>query len=158
MKDLGYSTYFWSSAYKDWDDKLTKEEVVDEAKAYCQEGDWVNVFSTSYIGKVVGFNERTSGFYPGDRYPVFIKIIKDISGNKNGAEGCTFEYGLYFVKKLDNLTELDDDYLFGFMLGRTKWTKEDAIEMFELEHENKASTQFINGWTDANKHYVSKDN
>ena len=28
MKDLGYSTYFWSSAYKDWDDKLTKEEAL----------------------------------------------------------------------------------------------------------------------------------
>lgn len=27
MKDLGYSTYFWSSAYKDWDDGLTKEEA-----------------------------------------------------------------------------------------------------------------------------------
>lgn len=28
-KDLGYCTYFWSAAYKDWDDKLTKEEALD---------------------------------------------------------------------------------------------------------------------------------
>lgn len=29
MKDLGYSTYFWSSAYKDWDDSLTMEEALN---------------------------------------------------------------------------------------------------------------------------------
>lgn len=29
MKDLGYRSYFWSAAYKDWDDKLTKEEAFD---------------------------------------------------------------------------------------------------------------------------------
>lgn len=29
IKDLGYSTYFWSSAYKDWDDSLTKEEALN---------------------------------------------------------------------------------------------------------------------------------
>lgn len=28
-KDLGYKTYFWSAAYKDWDDKLTKEEALE---------------------------------------------------------------------------------------------------------------------------------
>ena len=27
MKDLGYSTYFWSAAYKDWDDSLSKENA-----------------------------------------------------------------------------------------------------------------------------------
>ncbi len=30
IKDLGYSTYFWSAAYKDWDDKLTKEQALQE--------------------------------------------------------------------------------------------------------------------------------
>lgn len=28
MKALGYKTYFWSAAYKDWDDNLTKEEAL----------------------------------------------------------------------------------------------------------------------------------
>lgn len=28
IKDLGYKTYFWSSAYQDWDDKLTKEDAL----------------------------------------------------------------------------------------------------------------------------------
>lgn len=27
ISDLGYRSYFWSAAYKDWDDKLTKEEA-----------------------------------------------------------------------------------------------------------------------------------
>lgn len=30
IQDLGYSTYFWSAAYKDWDDKLTKEQALQE--------------------------------------------------------------------------------------------------------------------------------
>ena len=29
VKDLGYKTYFWSAAYQDWDDKLTKEEALE---------------------------------------------------------------------------------------------------------------------------------
>lgn len=27
IRDLGYHTYFWSAAYKDWDDTLTKEDA-----------------------------------------------------------------------------------------------------------------------------------
>lgn len=27
VKEFGYRTYFWSAAYKDWDDQLTKEEA-----------------------------------------------------------------------------------------------------------------------------------
>ncbi len=30
IKDLGYRTYFWSAAYKDWDDTLTKEQALKE--------------------------------------------------------------------------------------------------------------------------------
>ena len=38
MKDLGYSTYFWSSAYKDWDDKLTKEDLEEiRSELKCKE-------------------------------------------------------------------------------------------------------------------------
>ena len=29
IKDLGYKTYFWSAAYQDWDDKLTKEDALE---------------------------------------------------------------------------------------------------------------------------------
>lgn len=28
IKDLGYRTYFWSAAYKDWDDSISKEEAL----------------------------------------------------------------------------------------------------------------------------------
>lgn len=28
VKDLGYRTYFWSAAYQDWDDKITKEQAL----------------------------------------------------------------------------------------------------------------------------------
>ena len=43
MKDLGYSTYFWSSAYKDWDDKLTKEEAIKTAMTLWKEINWLNL-------------------------------------------------------------------------------------------------------------------
>ncbi len=32
MKDLGYKTYFWSAAYKDWDDSLSKGQALDYMK------------------------------------------------------------------------------------------------------------------------------
>lgn len=32
IKDLGYRTYFWSAAYQDWDDGLTKEQALKSMK------------------------------------------------------------------------------------------------------------------------------
>lgn len=38
VKDLGYKTYFWSAAYQDWDDKLTKEEALQAMKSRAHPG------------------------------------------------------------------------------------------------------------------------
>ncbi len=38
IKDLGYRTYFWSAAYKDWDDKLTKEQALQEMLNHVHNG------------------------------------------------------------------------------------------------------------------------
>lgn len=55
-------------------------------------GDCVCVTHTSYVGTVVGYNRRYGGFYPGIRYPYFIRI--DISGSPHFQEavGQIFEY------------------------------------------------------------------
>ncbi len=46
---------------------------------------------TSHIGEIVGANTSDRGFFPGGRYPVYVKITA--SGMEN-AVGSTFEYGL----------------------------------------------------------------
>ncbi|MCI8778304.1 MAG: polysaccharide deacetylase family protein [Bacilli bacterium] len=38
IKDLGYRTYFWSAAYQDWDDKLTKEQALQEMISHVHNG------------------------------------------------------------------------------------------------------------------------
>ena len=38
LKDLGYKTYFWSAAYQDWDNKLTKEEALKEMIKHVHNG------------------------------------------------------------------------------------------------------------------------
>lgn len=46
---------------------------------------------TSHLGVVHGVNTSSSGFYPGSRFPVYVKITE--SGMKD-AVGSVFEYDL----------------------------------------------------------------
>ena len=63
MKDLGYSTYFWSSAYKDWDDKLTKEEALS------------SMIERVHNGAIFLLHPTSKGNYLA--LEEFIKIMKD---------------------------------------------------------------------------------
>lgn len=38
LKDLGYKTYFWSAAYRDWEKNLTKEEALKEMISHVHNG------------------------------------------------------------------------------------------------------------------------
>lgn len=46
---------------------------------------------TSHIGEIVGANTSDRGFYPGGRFPVYVKIT---ASGMEKAIGSTFEYGL----------------------------------------------------------------
>lgn len=61
-----------------------------EARAFFEkhQGKPCTVTGTSHEGIVHKLNEATAGFYPGSRYPIYVKIT-------NGeAVGDVFEYGL----------------------------------------------------------------
>jgi hypothetical protein len=54
----------------------------------------VKVKYTSYKGVVTGYNMTLGGFYPGERYPVYVKILDDgeLGGGLHKVVGETFEY------------------------------------------------------------------
>ena len=54
----------------------------------------VNIKTTDMEGKVKKLNTSTSGFYSGDRYPIYVEITKDSRTNEYNAVGDTFEYSL----------------------------------------------------------------
>lgn len=54
----------------------------------------VKVLWTSYTGVVHGHNERLGGFYPGVRYPVYVRITSTEDPKFAEAVGRVFEYGL----------------------------------------------------------------
>lgn len=49
------------------------------------------VLINNMLGRLDGLNERTSGWYPGSRYPFMITIVHD-DRNNNNALGKQFEY------------------------------------------------------------------
>lgn len=53
---------------------------------------------TSHTGIITDVNTSDCGFYPGGRYPAYVKITE--SGMKE-AIGCTFEYGLDQIELID---------------------------------------------------------
>lgn len=64
-----------------------------EARAYFERNlnKRVKVLGTEHIGTITELNEAKGGFYPGSRYPIFVKIEE--SGNQ-AAIGDLFEYDL----------------------------------------------------------------
>lgn len=99
--------------------KAPSQKNVDEMIALAKEnfsiGEEVEIVGTSYIGKVTNFNTRTHGFYPGDRYPVFVKIIRILSPpSPNTAKiGDIFEYGIDQLTSMRMLEQTYNDYLNG---------------------------------------------
>ena len=71
------------------------EKILVQAKKHFPIGATVDVNCTSHFGEVVGYNERTGGFYPGTRFPVYVKITLS---DMERAIGQTFEYGLDQLK------------------------------------------------------------
>lgn len=54
----------------------------------------VNIKNTDMEGRVKKLNTSTRGFYPGDRYPIYVEITKDDRTDEYNAVGNTFEYDL----------------------------------------------------------------
>lgn len=54
----------------------------------------VKVLWTSYTGVVHGHNERLGGFYPGVRYPIYVRITACEDEKFQKAVGSVFEYGM----------------------------------------------------------------
>ena len=77
--------------------KNGEQARLDEILTYCRERFPLNaevvVLGTSYTGKISGYNTRTGGFYPGERYPIYITIESTSNTRFDDAVGCTFEYG-----------------------------------------------------------------
>lgn len=76
------------------------EETLSKAKESFPIGSIINVIGTTYVGEVVRYNERQSGFYPGYRYPIYVKIIH-ATHDPHNAVGMTFEYSLDNVNHTD---------------------------------------------------------
>lgn len=68
-------------------------EIVEMVKGWI--GKPCKVRYTDHVGIVHGANESTSGFYPGGRFPVYVKITE--SGCEE-AVGKVFEYSLEQVE------------------------------------------------------------
>lgn len=56
------------------------------------EGKVVSIKGTNMTGLVVRLNTSTRGFYPGGRYPIYVKILSDT--RQVDSVGRTFEYGI----------------------------------------------------------------
>ena len=65
------------------------------------EGKTVTIKGTSMTGLVVELNTSTRGFYPGGRYPIYVKILTDTRTEHNSV-GQTFEYG---IDQLEDIQE-----------------------------------------------------
>lgn len=55
-------------------------------------GATVKINGTGYTGKIVSYNEKVGGFYPGIRYPIHVEIVKSKNPKFEKAVGCVFEY------------------------------------------------------------------
>ncbi len=60
----------------------------------------VKVLGTSYKAVIHACNKSSKGFYPGIRYPVYVKITETSDERFNNAIGCIFEYGLEQIQLL----------------------------------------------------------
>lgn len=70
------------------------EKALAEVTAIFKVGDIVRVKDTSYIGVIHRFNTSLGGFYPGVRYPIFVKITKSEDPKWATVAGSVFEYEL----------------------------------------------------------------
>ena len=74
---------------KEMAEKASSQEDVQEAieesqKAGYKIGIKVTLRDDNEVGEIISYNQTTSGFYPGDRYPLIVKFPKR----------GTFEYGI----------------------------------------------------------------
>ena len=63
------------------------------------QGKVVTIKGTSMTGLVERLNTSTRGFYPGGRYPIYIKILTDI--RPVDSVGRTFEYDIDQLEVMD---------------------------------------------------------
>lgn len=54
----------------------------------------VRVKDTPYIGRVVGYNKKLGGFWPGVRYPIQVQLESACVPSLAVALDAVFEYGL----------------------------------------------------------------
>lgn len=80
------------------DEEKLLEGILHSVKQKFSVGQIVTIKDTGYTGVVTGFNECLGGFYPGVRYPIFVKITKSEDPNFERAVGCIFEYSENQVK------------------------------------------------------------
>jgi hypothetical protein len=62
----------------------------------------VKVLWTQYTGVVYGHNERLGGFYPGVRYPIYVRITATGNPKFEEAVGKVYEYGMDQMEVIQN--------------------------------------------------------
>jgi hypothetical protein len=67
------------------------QKIFAEAQRRFKPRDLVKIDHTDYVGTIAGYNTSTGGFYPGWRFPVYVKIDGSCFEDK---ESRTFEYVL----------------------------------------------------------------
>lgn len=78
------------------------QQILSKAKLDFPIGTKVKILNTDYIGEVDHYNESSGGFYPGYRYPIFVKITDCVTLKFKQFIGRTFQYSL------DQLQIIDD--------------------------------------------------
>ena len=83
-------------------DKGDNEPVPDDVVAFIESniGNPVKVMGTSYKGVIHSCNKAQGGFYPGIRYPVYVRITETDDAIFECAIGQVFEYELDQIKLL----------------------------------------------------------
>ena len=86
-----------SSILKDMDDN---DSVPNDVVAFIEIniGKPVKVLGTSYKGVIRSCNKAQGGFYPGVRYPVYVRITETDDARFQSIIGKSFEYGLDQIK------------------------------------------------------------
>lgn len=88
----GYSDALHSLVKSLEGNKPVSSEVVEFVEANVGRG--VRVLGTCYEGIIYSCNKAESGFYPGSRFPVFVKITKSSDPLFDTSIDTVFEYSL----------------------------------------------------------------
>ena len=74
--------------------------ILDRAKLTFPISSVVEVLNTGYTARVVRYNTRLGGFYPGIRYPIMVELLTSEDEKFQSSVGMIFEYSMDQLKLL----------------------------------------------------------